>query len=290
MGVPEETTPKSSRLKMVIRILAVLLVLSAGGLAARYLYLRFFAQPDPAATVTGNQIREEDTGLDDNPERNNTHSENTSYSGESSVSELSERDKSAGDSWGSERPVADRPDIPMVELCEGQPGGNQRFEVKNMFPGDTETRYFCVRVYHDADLELFFRADITEQTKRLGDAAHIRVTHMETGKVLCDGPFTEVNSKEFSELLQKNAAGESVACYRIDVSLDTSVGNEYQTAGLKADFKWYVRDESGLTSPQTGDTVSRILWGMLAVTAALLMLCLLFGRRQKRGGEQHEQA
>lgn len=106
-----------------------------------------------------------------------------------------------------------------------------------MFPGDTETKYFCVKAHLDADLELLFRTKITGQTKNLGDVLHIKVTHLETGKVLCDAPFAEIDGKEFSELLKKNVAGETTAYYQIDVSLDTSVGNEYQAAELKADLR-----------------------------------------------------
>lgn len=51
MGAPEQATPKSSRLKIVMVILAVLLVISAGGLAARYVYFHFFAPAQ--STVTG---------------------------------------------------------------------------------------------------------------------------------------------------------------------------------------------------------------------------------------------
>lgn len=141
--------------------------------------------------------------------------------------------------------LPDKPIAVKLELYEGRPGANQRFEVKNMFPGDTETKYFCVKAHHDADLELFFRTKITGQTKNLGDVLHIKVTHLETGKVLCDAPFAEIDSKEFSELLKKKAAGGTTAYYQIDVSLDTSVGNEYQAAELKADFAWYVKDEGG---------------------------------------------
>lgn len=76
-----------------------------------------------------------------------------------------------------------------------------------------------------------------------------------TRRVLCDAPFAEIDGKEFSELLTANAQEETVAYYQIDVSIDTSVGNEYQAAKLLADFAWYVKDEGGLTPPpQTGDT------------------------------------
>lgn len=266
---------KSKRLKIAIIILAVLLVLSAGGLAARFVYLQFFAPAQTTVTVPDNLIGEESSVPTENP---------TESSG-SETDSRTENESTAGNSSTSSNGPADKPTATKLELYQGQPEDNQRFEVKNMLPGDTETKYFCVKVYHDKDIELFFKADVTEQTKNLGDVLHIRVTHLETGKVLCDAPFAEVNGKEFPELLKSNNEKATTAYYQIDVSLDTSVGNEYQAAKLTADFKWYVKDEGSLTPPQTGDNTNITLWIVLAVSSFLLMLLLLWKRRKE--DEQH---
>lgn len=169
-------------------------------------------------------------------------------------------------------PEADKPSATVLELYAGRPDANQRFEVSNMLPGDSETKYFCVKAYHDAEIDLFFRADVSEQTKSLGDVLHSKVTHPDTGRVLCDAPFSEIDGQKVSELLTANAEGETTAYYQIDVSLDTSEGNEYQAARLAADFEWYVEDEGGLTPPQTGDTTKLTLWITLAASSLLLIL------------------
>ena len=70
-------------------------------------------------------------------------------------------------------PEADKPSATVLELYAGRPDANQRFEVSNMLPGDSETKYFCVKAYHDADIDLFFRADVSEQTKSLGDVLQV---------------------------------------------------------------------------------------------------------------------
>lgn len=56
MDKQEQTLQKSARLKIVIIILAVLLVLSAGGLAARYIYFTYFAPAQSTVTVPENLI------------------------------------------------------------------------------------------------------------------------------------------------------------------------------------------------------------------------------------------
>lgn len=273
MESQEQTKPK--RLKIAIIILAVLLVLSTGGLAARYIYLAYFAPTQATVTVPDNLI-----GESSEPE------ENTDNSSQGETTAPADKPGANDTSSSSGNFQTDKPAAKVLELYQGQPSDNQRFEVGNMFPGDTETKYFCLKVNHNKDIDLFFRADITEQTKNFGDVLHIKVTHLESGKELFDGAFSEINGREFSELLKANEEKSTIAYYQVDVSLDTSVGNEYQAARLTADFKWYVKDEGGLTPPQTGDTTNLTLWIILAGSSFLLMLLLLVRRRKE--GEQHE--
>lgn len=273
MESQKQTKPK--RLKIAIIILAVLLVLSTGGLAARYIYLAYFAPTQATVTVPDNLI-----GESSEPE------ENTDNSSQGETTAPADNPGANDTSSSSGNFQTDKPAAKVLELYQGQPSDNQRFEVGNMFPGDTETKYFCLKVNHNKDIDLFFRADITEQTKNFGDVLHIKVTHLESGKELFDGAFSEINGREFSELLKANEEKSTIAYYQVDVSLDTSVGNEYQAARLTADFKWYVKDEGGLTPPQTGDTTNLTLWIILAGSSFLLMLLLLVRRRKE--GEQHE--
>lgn len=287
----QEKTPVPKRLKIAIIILAVLLVISGGGLAARYIYLQFAAPAQTTAEVPDNLIGDSDrTDADGTPTENTPPAESepdteqTEAGENGNASGSSGTGTTAGNPSDNENsaPAADKPTAPVLELYAGRPDANQRFEVNNMLPGDTETKYFCVKAYHDADITLFFKADVTEQTKSLGDVLHIKVTHLDSGKVLFDAPFTEIDGQTVSELLKANAQEETTAYYQIDVSLDTSVGNEYQAAKLLADFQWYVEDEGGLTPPpQTGDTFNFAMWITLAASSLLLILLLLFGRRRK---------
>lgn len=273
----EELSPekrKFSRLKMIIIILSILLVLGVAGLAARYIYLAYFAPTQATVTVPDNLIGEEESSA--------IPSEPSAVSSD----ETSPTDSSVQPAGATSHPAMDKSQARKLKLHQGKPGDNEKFEVRNMFPGDTETKYFCIKAYHNADITLFFRADVTEQTKSLGDVLHIKVTHLDTGKVLCDDLFSEIDGQEFSELLKKNVADETTAYYQIDVSLDTAVGNEYQAALLKADFEWYVKDEGGLSAPQTGDTTNLTLWIVLALASLLLMFLLLMTRRKE--DEQHE--
>ena len=273
--------PKKQRLKLVIVILAVLLVLSAGGLAARYIYLGLFAPARTAVTVPDNLIGEKGK----NPLPSDSRAESAVSSGRE-MENGTASSPPAGSGQPSDAAGVSKPQAAKLILYQGKSGDNEKFEVRNMLPGDCVTKYFCIKAYHNTDITLFFHTEVTEETKALGDVLHIKLTHLETGKVLCDASFSEVGKQELSELLQKNQQDESIAYYQIDVSMDTSVGNEYQAAMLKADFRWYVKDENGLTPPQTGDATNVILWSVLALSSFLLVL--LFGLTRRKENKRHE--
>lgn len=255
--------------KTVILFLTVLLLLSAGGLIGRYFYLSYVLPAHSTVTVPDNLIRE---GTSD-PEKNEWLSKDQWVS-----------DHSVSVTGASNSLQRDKPTAVKIELFDGKPGGNETFEANNMFPGDTETRYFCVKAYHHEELPLYFRTNVTAQTKALSEALHIKVTHMETGQTLYDATFSEINGKEVLELLKNSEDKVTDVYYQIDVSLSTSEGNEYQGAVLKADFEWFVKDEKSLIpSPQTGDSTNIALWGVLAASSLALTAFLL----KRRKGERH---
>lgn len=262
--------PVFKRLKTWIIILCILLTLSAGGLAARYIYLQYFATDQTTETLPDNLIGDGDSSVTDSGSDTDSTGEivETSNSGVNGTSE------------------ADEIAAQVLELYEGRPEANKHFEVKNMLPGDVETGYFCVRTYHDSDIELFFRTDVTGQTKDLGDVLQITVTCLDTGKTLLSAPFNRINGSEFSEILADSADGRTMSYYRVDVYLDTSVGNDYQSAMLESDFKWYVKDDGKLTAPpKTGDRLNTVLWTVLAVSSVMLLICLW---KRKKEGRQNE--
>ena len=55
-----------------------------------------------------------------------------------------------------------------LDLFEGNSYTKEAFNVTNMFPGDglteDETKYYCVRIYHDRSTTLYFRTTVTAAT------------------------------------------------------------------------------------------------------------------------------
>lgn len=263
------------RLKVIIVILSVLLVLSAAVLAARVIYTRFFLPAQATVIVPDNIIGEQ-------PLLTSPSTPNVSEPADSLDTTHTDVDNSAG---SSDTAQTDNKKAEVIELYKTKADDNERFEVKNIFPGDLYTKYFCVKVNHNKDVDLFFKADITEQTKNLANVLHVQVTRMDTDTVIFDAPFSEINGKAFSELLKANAENSTVAYYKIDVSLDESVGNEYQAARLIADFEWYVENEDGLLPPNTGFETTVLPWCIAAIISLLLIL-ILWKRRKETADEQ----
>ena len=281
-----ENKKNSPRLKVLIIILSVLLVLSAGGLAAKCVYDNFFASDRASVTVPDNVIGDDGDSAQSGESSGTDGTQSGGTEGESVPA-------GSGDVSGSESTgtggseTEDRPAAKLLELYKTKPEDNEKFEVKNMLPGDTVTGYFCVRVNHGETLDLYFSADVTGQTKQLGDVLEIKVTRVGEDTALCDLPFSEADGREYKTSVAENGGGVTDVYYRIDVSLDTSVGNEYQAAGLTADFKWFVKDESGLVSPGTGDTSITVLWALLAASSAALIILLPVYRK---GDKKREKA
>lgn len=196
-------------------------------------------------------------------------------------------------------------DSPTLELYKRHASDNEAFDVSNMVPGDKVTKDFTVRIHHNDPLTFYFRADVTEQTKKLGDVLQVCVTDVDSGEIICQGTFAELDGVEFSQAIAAATGGSTDVTYQVDAWLDTSVGNEYQQALLKADLFWYVKDDGGHTDPtdpttpttptkpgggdkgdggltaNTGDTMNLVLWTVFAACALAIIILLIKSRRDR---------
>lgn len=199
--------------------------------------------------------------------------------------------ESVGNVIGDESPDSSNtnPEGPRLELYKRNPNDNQRLEIENLLPGDEEIKYFYVNASYKKDIDLFFRADIVNQTNNLGDVLRVKVTRIGTGQVLCDDVFSNIDGKEFSEFLEADEPTAVVACYQVIFSLDSDAGNEYQKAGLTADFEWYVNAEDALIPPQqSGDVWTTVLVVVVAVLCLLVIVALGVWRIKGGWGENEK--
>lgn len=177
------------------------------------------------------------------------------------------------------------------------------FRVENMFPGDREERSYTVQVSYKGRVSVKFHADIRAGYEKLAEVLKCRVT-LNEGNALYEGLMRDMPS-ELEHTLAESSGGVVELAYKIEVYLDTSVGNEYQKRELLADFRWWVETEKAPSESggekedgsktdktdgvqtggellPTGDSSLLWLWGTLLVCACAAAAALICMRKHKK--------
>ena len=254
---------KRKRLKITIMILAVLLAVSIISLAG--LWFWHWTNYNVKAQTSPNIIT---------PETGESVSETVRET--AGKTELNQKQG---------RPSgADGRKAPEITLCKNHAGVNIPFSAEGMLPGDSVRKEYCVEVFHDGAVEVSFDIRVLSGAK-LGEVLQCSVKRMPEGSVVYEGLL-----RDMPEKIEAVPAGEknSRLAYEITVSLDPSVGNEYQNQNLKADFVWSVPDPDHLTSPDTGGSFIPAVWiAVFAVSLIAIVFLLIFIRKTKK--ENHHE-
>ena len=250
---------QKKKTKIIIIILAVLLGLSLLALAGTLIRARLTDSDPGAVTVPDNLITpEEDTEAEDT---------RTPGSGTSSAPAPTQS-------------AAAAQKAATIALYNKHPEDNTPFAVGNMFPGDSETKYFCVQVsYHDK-VTVHYKAVVRPGYEKLAQVLQVRVKLLNTGETLYDGGIAAMPQSLTHKLASESSVTQELY-YEITAYLDTSVGNAYQNQDLIADFKWWVEETGSLDSPETGDASQSLLWAVAGVCSGGLLLLLVLRRRKE---------
>ena len=254
---------QKKKIKVIIIVLACLLGLSLLALGGTLIYNKIANTAPATVTVPDNRITpDEDTTKPDS-------------------SDTEKPSGSAVQPAQSTAATAEVKKAATVELYNKQPEENTAFAVGDMFPGDSETKYFRVRVsYHDT-ITVHYKATVRPGYEKLAEVLKVRVNLLSTGEMLYDGLMRDMPESLTHKLASKKSITDELY-YEITAYLDTSVGNDYQNKDLIADFKWWVEETGNLDdSPQTGDTSNILLWAVLAACSGSMMILLLVVRRRK---------
>lgn len=259
---------QKKKIKIIIIVLAVLLGLSLAALGGTLLYHKLANSTPATVTVPDNLIT---------PEEDTTESSTTQSTAGNTAGTSAAATESA--STAATKKAA------TIELYNKQPEDNTAFAVGNLFPGDSETKYFCVQVsYHDK-ITVHYKAAVRPGYEKLSEALKLRVKLLTTGETLYDGVIGEMPASVTHKLASKSTTTDELY-YEITAYLDTSVGNEYQNKDLIADFNWWVEETGNLDdSPKTGDTSNITLWAVLTAVSGCVLILLLFMRRRKEDEE-----
>ena len=254
---------QKKKIKIIIIVLAILLGLSLLALGGTIIYNKIANATPATVTVPDNRI----TPDEDATKPDNSDTEKPSGSAVTPTQSTTAEAKKAA----------------TIELYNKQPEENTAFAVGNMFPGDSETKYFRVRVsYHDR-ITVHYKAAVRPGYEKLAEVLKVRVNLLSTGETMYDGLMRDMPESLTHKLVSKKATTDELY-YEITAYLDTSVGNDYQNKDLIADFKWWVEETGNLDSPKTGETVTALLGISLAAAAGLVLL-LLVARKRKEDKE-----
>ena len=273
---------QKKKIKIVIIILAILLGLSLLALGGTVIYNKIANNTPATVTVPDNLITpDEDTTKPDNSDSQAPDSSDTEKPDSSDTQTPNSSAATSSSAVPMQSTTAEVKKAATVELYNKQPEENTPFQVGNMFPGDSETKYFRVRVsYHDK-ITVHYKATVRPGYEKLAEVLKVRVKLLSTGETMYDGGIADMPESLTHKLASKKSTTDELY-YEITAYLDTSVGNDYQNKDLIADFKWWVEETGNLdNSPQTGDTSNILLWAVLAAGSGSMMILLLVVRRRK---------
>lgn len=280
---------ENKKLKYIIVVLVVLIAVSSTALAATQT-VRYLRQREAVSVeVPGNIITpdsEDSSWAETDPSWYEFRDDETS--GQSNAPESSERLETAPASKIETESVtagavsASGRKASAIALYNRKPEENARFYVTDMFPGDTQTEEYRVKVSYKDDVVVRYHASVRKGYEKLGEALQIRVCLLDTE--LYDGPIDDM-PESLQIPLYTDASARSELYYDITAYLDTSAGNEYQNLELIADFRWWVEEIGHLEAPYTGDILTLYPWIGIASVSLLLLLILL----KKRGKETNDE-
>lgn len=276
---------QKKKIKSIIIVLACLLGLSLLALGGTLIYNKIANTASATVTVPDNLITpDEDTSNPDNSESqapDSSESNSQAPNRSDTQAPRSSADASSSAVTPTQNTTAEVKKAATIELYNKQPEENTAFAVGNMFPGDSETKYFRVRVsYHDK-ITVHYKATVRPGYERLAEVLKVRVKLLSTGETMYDGLMRDMPESLTHKLASPKTTTDELY-YEITAYLDTSVGNDYQNKDLIADFKWWVEETGNLDDPTiTGDTSSIVLWAMLAACSGSMIILLLITRRRK---------
>ena len=277
---------QKKKIKLVIIILAVLLGLSLLALGGTIVYNRLAKSEPAVVAVPDNLITPEDGTTESAGSENSTDNSEQTMPNETGKPNSSDaQTPSSSNAASTKATAAETKKAATIELYDKQPEDNTPFNVTNMFPGDSETKYFRVRVsYHDK-VTVHYKATVREGYEKLAEVLKVKIKLLTTGETMYDGLMKDM-PKSVTYKLSSAESTTAELYYEITAYLDTSVGNEYQNKDLVADFSWWVEETGNLEpSPKTGDNSHILLFATLAAVSSLMMIFLLFIRRRKEEEE-----
>ena len=120
-----------------------------------------------------------------------------------------------------------------IKLEDSEEIETKRFNVSNMFPGDSVTKSYTIEVLDDKTESVSFHAEIKSDNASLSDVLYITLTIDDSTHPVFRGTVADIPEDGFPTELN----GETIT-YHVTVTLDTSAGNECQNGEIVVDLFW----------------------------------------------------
>lgn len=277
----KEKVKNRTRIRKAIIILSVLLAVNLAALAGTLIWRPVTQGKSAVVTVPDNIISPDAQGIPSEEDAANRTDESGANPHEYAKNEPSTYETNPPVSTAAQASSSDsQKKAAVLSLYRKHAEDNQPFQVTNMFPGDMETKNYCVKISHSGDVIVHYRANVRPGSEKLAEVLCCRVVLLTTGETLYDGLMRDM-PQSLTHGVKATESTVSELYYEITAYLDTSVGNEYQNKKLIADFSWWVQDTGNLDPPYTGDTSHIALWVCIASGSLLLLLFLVWKRRRE---------
>lgn len=268
---------KEKRIKIAIIVLAILLGLSLLTLAGTLIY-QFCAENTPTSVVIPENIIRPEGGESQAPS-----DATTDDSKATEPTQIESQPEMTAPTQVESQPEMTAPTqeeilATALRLHSKNAEDNTPFYAVNLFPGDRETKYYCIQVTHKDTVTVRFRADIQRGHEKLAEVLKTKVVLKNTGAVLFDGLMRDM-PESINHILETEKSTVNELYYEITTYLETSVGNEYMEKELKADFRWWVEETGNLDSPQTEDPVNLMFWLVMMFVSLGAVILLIVRHR-----------
>ena len=212
---------QKKKIKLVIIILAVLLGLSLLALGGTIVYNRLAKSEPAVVAVPDNLITPEDGTTESAGSENSTDNSEQTMPNETGKPNSSDaQTPSRSTTTSTKSTAAETKQAATIELYDKQPEDNTPFNVTNMFPGDAETKYFCVKVsYHDK-VTVHYKAAVREGYEKLAEVLKVKIKLLTTGETMYDGLMKDMPASVTYNLDSAESTTDELY-YEITAYLDT---------------------------------------------------------------------
>ena len=171
---------RDKKYKKTIFLLSTLLGVSLVALAVIEMYKQYVLEKTDSVIIATENIitSEEKSEIDNTTKQQENDSENNSTDNTQVNEEINNE---------YNEDLSEESNENILSLHKKQANDNDTFNLVNMFPGDTLTKNYCIKVSYKDRLTVRFGVDIHKGYEKLSEAMKIKVVLSTTGETLYDG-------------------------------------------------------------------------------------------------------